>query len=102
MTETIKLGRHSAGFLPLLGGFDYPALHDFAAEIAFVQGLTENGFMHHLEFGEGEFLGQKLKSDAGVIQLISNALVSIFDNLKVIKGQSGQLVDWKPGSISRV
>lgn len=59
----------------------------FFAEVAFVEGLTEHGFVEALELGEGEFRRKQLEADGLVGQLATEAGERGIEDLSVIESK---------------
>ena len=68
----------------------------FFAEVAFVEGLAEDGFVEALELGEGEFRREKLEADGLVGELAAQAGERGGEDVGVVEGERREVADGEP------
>jgi len=85
--EAIQFGSAVGNLFLFLAGFGQEIVaQDFFSEVPGVQIDLQDGFIEFLQFAEGEFFGQQLKSDGAVTQFSSDTFQRLFHDLVVVEG----------------
>ena len=74
---------------------DVEAQH-LLAEVAFVEGVFEDGFVERLQFGESEVRGEQSQSEGGVLELAPDALQAFAEDEVVVVGEGRQAPGFVP------
>lgn len=95
--EAEELGGAVGAFLVLfLEGDEEVVGEGFFAEVAFVEGFAEDGFVETLELGEGEFRREQLEADGLVGELATEAGERGGEDVGVIEGERWEVADGEP------
>ncbi len=69
---------------------------EFFAEVPFVDGAAEDGFVKGLELAEGETFGQELEADRLVADFSAQSVERGAENLCVVEGEWWEFLDGMP------
>ena len=101
--KTVEAGGAAGDvLLELIGFFENAELGDFLAEVTLVEWLLEDEFVEVLELGEGEFFGKELEADGLVADFSAEAFFGELEDVGVIEGERGKIIEGEPGGISGV